>query len=74
MVLAKPELAKSQHKYGNGCKSVKEGAQYCINPDLSETGRRDNFEGGKIGVREKRDLQVDRTEERETSTTLLLSS
>ena len=44
MVLAKPELAKSQHKYGNGCKSVKEGAQYCINPDLSETGRRENFE------------------------------
>ncbi len=44
VVLATPELARSKHKYGNGSKVLKDGAQFWVNPDLSRAERRANFE------------------------------
>ena len=43
-MLTTPEMAKSKHKYGNGCRVSIDGEQYWINPDLSRAERRANYE------------------------------
>ena len=43
IVLKTPELAKSLHKYGNGCKLSHEGQEYWVNPDLTKAERRANY-------------------------------
>ena len=40
VVLETLELAKSLHKYGNGCKLSQDGEEYWVNPDLTKAERR----------------------------------
>ena len=48
VVLETPELARVQHKYGNGRRIIHDGTELWINPDLTKAERKANYNAGQL--------------------------